>query len=106
MSQDTADSIAARLRELRGFAFDLDGTIWEGPQLMEGAVELVDDLRASRMAVVFASNSSRHASGVLRDRLAELGIDSSPNEVLAALDLAGEEVRRQMGVVRVLPLGT
>jgi HAD superfamily hydrolase (TIGR01450 family) len=106
MSHDTADSIAARLRELRGFAFDLDGTIWEGPRLMAGAVELVDDLRAARMTVVFASNSSRHVAGVLRSRLAELGIDSSPKEMLAALDLAGEEVRRQMGVVRVLPIGT
>jgi HAD superfamily hydrolase (TIGR01450 family) len=106
MSQDTPNSITARLRELRGFAFDLDGTIWEGPQLMAGAVELVDDLRASHMSVVFASNSSRHGSGVLRDRLSEMGIDSSPREMFAALDLAGEEVRRQMGVVRVLPIGT
>ena len=95
-----------RLRDLRGFAFDLDGTIWEGPRLLAGAVELVDDLRASRVPVVFASNSSRHASGVLRNRLAELGIDSSPKETLAALDLAGEEVRREMGAVRVLPIGT
>jgi 4-nitrophenyl phosphatase len=106
MSQDNADSIAARLRSLRGFAFDLDGTIWEGPRLMPGARELVDDLRAARMPLVFASNSSRHGSGVLRTRLTELGIDSSPKEMLAALDLAGEEVRRQMGLVRVLPIGT
>jgi 4-nitrophenyl phosphatase len=95
-----------RLRELRGFVFDLDGTIWEGPRLMPGAGELVADLRASKLAVVFASNSSRHASGVLRDRLSELGIDTSRSEMLAALDLAGEEVRRRMGAVRVLPLGT
>jgi 4-nitrophenyl phosphatase len=96
----------ARLKELRGFAFDLDGTIWEGPRLMPGALELVADLRASKLAVVFASNSSRHTSGVLRQRLAELGIDTAPREMLAALDLAGEEVHHRMGPVRVLPLGT
>ncbi len=95
-----------RLRDLRGFAFDLDGTIWEGPRLMPGASELVADLRAATLAVVFASNSSRHASGVLRDRLAELGIEAADNEMLAALDLAGEEVRRRLGAVRVLALGT
>src|SRR5262249_20882749 len=51
-------------------------------------------------------NSSRHISKVLRHRLAELGIDAAPREMLAALDLAGEEVRHRMGPVRVLPLGT
>ena len=106
MSEKNAASDSARLGGLRGFVFDLDGTIWEGPRLMPGAEELVDDLRATNMAVVFASNSSRHGSGVLRSRLAELGIDSTPREMIAALDLAGEEVRRQMGVVRVLPIGT
>jgi len=106
MSQDTVSSVSARLRELRGFAFDLDGTIWEGPRLLPGARALVDDLRCSGIKVVFASNSSRHASGVLRGRLDELGIASAPNEMLAALDLAGEEVRRRLGTVGVLPFGT
>jgi 4-nitrophenyl phosphatase len=106
MSQDTAGAISARLKEIRGFAFDLDGTIWEGPRLMPGAAELVADLRAAGLPVVFASNSSRHASAVLRRRLAELGIDSAPKEMLAALDLAGVEVHRRMGPVRVLPIGT
>jgi 4-nitrophenyl phosphatase len=106
MTQDMARGVAARLKDIRGFVFDLDGTIWEGPRLMPGAIELVADLRASDRAVVFASNSSRHASGVLRDRLAELGIETLPREMLAALDLAGEEVRRRLGTVRVLALGT
>ncbi len=106
MSQDTAGSVSARLQDLRGFAFDLDGTIWEGPRLLPGAVRLVDDLRGSGIKVVFASNSSRHASIVLQGRLVDLGIDSAPTEMLAALDLAGDEVRRRMGSVPVLPLGT
>jgi 4-nitrophenyl phosphatase len=95
-----------RLKELRGFVFDLDGTIWEGPRLMPGASELVADIRASRLPVVFASNSSRHAAGVLRDRLGVLGIETSPREMLAALDIAGDEVLRRLGTVRVLALGT
>ncbi len=95
-----------RLRGLKGFAFDLDGTIWEGPRLMPGARELVAELRAAQLPLIFASNSSRHTSGVLRERLAKLGIDSAPEEMLAALDLAGDEVLRRVGPVRVLALGT
>ncbi len=58
------------------------------------------------LGVVFASNSSRHASGVLRHRLAELGIVATADQMLAALDLAGEEVRRRLGPVPVLSIGT
>ena len=53
------DSTSRLLRDLRGFAFDLDGTIWEGPALLPGAIELVADLRAAGLGVVFASNCSR-----------------------------------------------
>ena len=55
-------STSRLLRDLRGFAFDLDGTIWEGPALLPGAVELVADLRAAGLGVVFASNCSRSGS--------------------------------------------
>ncbi len=106
MAQGLGTAVAQRLAELRGCAFDLDGTIWEGPRLLPGATALVADLRTSGLRVVFASNSSRHASGVLRHRLAELGIVAGPEEMLAALDLAGEEVRRRLGPVRVLAIGT
>jgi HAD superfamily hydrolase (TIGR01450 family) len=106
MTQGLGTAVVHRLQELRGFAFDLDGTIWEGPRLLPGATALVEDLRASGLRVVFASNSSRHASGVLRHRLAELGIVAAAEEMLAALDLAGEEVRRRLGPERVLAIGT
>ncbi|MGP0064305.1 MAG: HAD-IIA family hydrolase [Isosphaeraceae bacterium] len=106
MSHDEGRAVSRRLRDLRGFAFDLDGTIWEGPRLLPGAIELVEDLRESGVGVVFASNSSRHASEVLRDRLNQLGIFASADQMLAALDLAGEEVRRRLGPVPVLSIGT
>ena len=37
MGQIQPDSTSRLLRDLRGFAFDLDGTIWEGPALLPGA---------------------------------------------------------------------
>ena len=94
------------LQQLRGFAFDLDGTIWAGPHLLPGAVELVEDLRGSRIKVIFASNSSRHGSLLLANRLTEMGIAASEAEVVTAFDLVGEEILRRLGRVRVMPLGT
>ena len=94
------------LGELRGFAFDLDGTIWEGSSLLPGAADLISDLRGAGVGVVFASNCSRSGSGELSRRLAELGIAATPAEILTPFDLVGGEVRRRLGAVPVLVIGT
>ncbi len=106
MADGQTSSVAGSLRDLKGFAFDLDGTIWEGPTLLPGAAELVQDLRSAQIGVVFASNCSRNGSNALSQRLAELGILATPTEVLTPFDLVGGEVRRRLGPVPVLVIGT
>jgi HAD superfamily hydrolase (TIGR01450 family) len=106
MEQSETESVSQLLRDLRGFAFDLDGTIWEGPVLLPGAVELVNDLRTAGLKVVFASNCSRSGSSVLSHKLAELGITADPGEILTPFDLVGGEVNRKLGPVPVLVVGT
>ncbi len=93
------------LGDLRGFTFDLDGTIWEGPRLLPGASELVADLRQEGLGVVFASNCSRHGSPLLCQKLASLGIATTPLEVFTPVDLVGEEVKHRLGNVPVLVIG-
>ena len=62
MTEPQTKVVLKSLGDLRGFVFDLDGTIWEGPTLLPGAAELVADLRDEGLGVVFASNCSRHGS--------------------------------------------
>ena len=94
MDQSQSGSTSGLLRDLCGFAFDLDGTIWEGPALLPGAVDLIADLHAAGLGVVFASNCSRSGSNVLSRRLAELGIVADPGKILTPFDLVGGEVKR------------
>jgi 4-nitrophenyl phosphatase len=105
MPQPRTSADFESLNGLRGFVFDLDGTIWEGPTLLPGALELVDDLRSAGLGVVFASNCSRHGSPLLCRQLAELGIATTPAEVFTPFDLVGEEVKRRLGSVPVLVIG-
>jgi 4-nitrophenyl phosphatase len=106
MVHEPTKQVLAALATLRGFVFDLDGTIWEGPRLLPGATELVADLRAAGIGVMFASNCSRYGAGVLRDRLAGMGIDAAMAEVVSAFDLVGAEIRRRLGPLPVLAVGT
>jgi len=95
-----------RLREIRGFAFDLDGTIWAGPKLLPGAIELIESIRSTGLRVVFASNGSRHGPERIGQRLKDLGIEADLSEIVTAFHLAGEEIRRHSGPLRVLVVGT
>lgn len=63
-------------------------------------------LRAAGCRVVFVTNSSRERAPALAGRLTHLGIPAGPADVLAALDLLGEAIRRRQGPVPVLALGT
>jgi HAD superfamily hydrolase (TIGR01450 family) len=94
------------LASLRGFAFDLDGCIWAGATLLPGAKELVEALRAAGRGVVFVTNSSRERASQIGERLSRLGIPAKASDVLAALDLLGEAIRRRVGASAVLALGT
>lgn len=91
---------------LRGFGFDLDGCIWAGTTLLPGARDLVETLRGEGRGVVFVTNSSRERAGQIAQRLTRLGIPAAAKDVLAALDLLGETIRRRIGAATVLPLGT
>jgi HAD superfamily hydrolase (TIGR01450 family) len=93
------------LGTLRGFAFDLDGCIWAGPTLLPGAAELVKGLREAGCRVVYVTNSSRERAAGIAGKLTRLGIPTPPSDVLAALDLLGETIRRRVGPARVLALG-
>jgi HAD superfamily hydrolase (TIGR01450 family) len=94
------------LGTLRGFAFDLDGCIWAGPTLLPGAAELVKGLRDAGRRVVYVTNSSRERAATISGKLTRLGIATPPEDVLPALDLLGETIRRRLGPARVLALGT
>ncbi len=97
--------MALKIRQLRGFAFDLDGTLWAGQTVLPGAVELVAALQQAGTRVVALSNSSRALASELSERLQHLGIAIPPDDVVAAIDLLGETIRRRLGPVRVLSLG-
>lgn len=106
MGEETTDSARLSLADIRGFAFDLDGTIWAGPTLLPGAADLVAVLRKSGHPVVFASNSSRHGAAILAERLTDMGIPAGESDVVAAFDLVGRAILHRLGPVRVMPLGT
>ena len=89
MTQNTAERGADRLAVAplyRGYAFDLDGTIYLGDSLIPGADRVIDALRATGARVVFVTNKPLETSADYAAKLTKLGIPAVPSDVISAID--------------------
>ncbi len=67
----------------RVFAFDMDGVIYRGLELIDGAAEAVAAVKSLGLPVAFTTNNSRETPLQLAAKLQYLGIDAGPDEVIS-----------------------
>ena len=84
----TAPLRSAPVEAPRGFAFDLDGTIYLGPSLLPGALDLIGALTERGLPFVFATNNSSVPGSAYVERLNSMGIPASREQVLTSNDAA------------------
>lgn len=70
----------------RGYAFDLDGTLYLGDGLIEGADVVVAALRDSGARVVFVTNKPLETAYDYAAKLTRLGIPAVADDVISAID--------------------
>jgi len=70
----------------RGYAFDLDGTIYLGDSLIPGAAQVIETLRATGASIVFVTNKPLETSADYAAKLTKLGIPAAPLDVISAID--------------------
>ncbi len=86
--------------------FDLDGVVYRGREPVPGARELVDWLHERGVAVRFATNNSMVARAGYVERLAELGITTTEEEIVTSSSATVEHLGRHApDVRRVLAIG-
>jgi ribonucleotide monophosphatase NagD (HAD superfamily) len=89
-------------RSFAGYALDLDGAVYLGHELLDGAAETLAALR-SQARVVFVTNKPLETAESYADKLTRLGIPASNSDVVTPLDsLAHSDVRPDF-VIRSLP---
>jgi NagD protein len=69
-----------------GYALDLDGTVYLGDQLVQGAAAAIEGLRRAGARIVFVTNKPLHTSEEYAAKLTELGIPSAAEDVVTAVD--------------------
>jgi HAD superfamily hydrolase (TIGR01450 family) len=69
-----------------GYALDLDGTVYLGDELLPGAAETVKRLRDCGARVVFVTNRPLDTAAHYAAKLTRLGIPTSAQDVVTAVD--------------------
>ncbi len=74
------------------WVIDLDGVIWLAQQAIPGGASAVARLRAAGVGVLFATNNSSPTVATFVERLARVGIEIGPHEVVSSAQAAASLV--------------
>jgi 4-nitrophenyl phosphatase len=94
------------LAQVRCFLLDLDGTIYLGEKLLEGALEFVDLLHQQGCDYLFLTNNSSKDSQQYVEKLARLGLSVSRDKIMTSGEATVMHVQRQKPGARVYVVGT
>jgi HAD superfamily hydrolase (TIGR01458 family) len=79
-----------RLADVRALLLDLDGVLYVEGEAVPGAPEAVARLRAARLPLRFVTNTTARSRGQTLDRLAQLGFEVGPAELVTPAALAAQ----------------
>ena len=64
--------------------FDLDGVIYRGDEVVEGAPETIEAVRSAGPSVVFLTNNSSRTPERVAEKLVRLGVQADASEVMTS----------------------
>lgn len=97
---------AAWLKEIQCYLFDMDGTIYLGGQLLPGARDLIEFLRERSIPHYFLTNNSSRSKVDYVDKLIQLGIQVSAEEIITSGLATAIYLQREKLGKRVFLVGT
>ncbi|RXZ81870.1 TIGR01457 family HAD-type hydrolase [Paenibacillaceae bacterium] len=88
-----------------GLLIDLDGTIYHGTRVIEGAVEWLAALQAAQVRYLFVTNNSTAAPEVVAERLQAMGIPAAPAQVCTSAQASAAYIAERQPGASVFIIG-
>ncbi|WP_276358346.1 HAD-IIA family hydrolase [Cohnella caldifontis] len=90
---------------IEGFLIDLDGTVYRGNRLIDGAADAIRLLEREGKRFVFVSNRGNLSRAMCRDKLARMGLEVPAESILLTSTVTGMYLRDRHPGCRVWVLG-
>lgn len=88
------------------YLLDMDGTIYLGSQLIEGAKEFLEKIKSSGKKYIFLTNNSSKNKNSYVEKLLKMGIDAVPEEVFSSGEATIFWLKKQKKKAKIFLLGT
>lgn len=72
------------LKDKKGFLFDLDGCIYRGNRMIQGAAETIEHLRKAGKKILFLTNNSTKTPKEYQEKLKGMGLEVGEEEILTS----------------------
>ncbi len=82
------------IKDIKLVAFDLDGTVYYGDELIEGANSTVDFFRNSGCKICFLTNNSAKTRVQIYEKLQKIGVKCEQDEVMTSGFIAADYIKR------------
>ena len=82
-----------RLKNVRCFLLDMDGTFYLGDRLIEGSLDFLEKLRESGRQCLFLTNNSSKSASFYVEKLKKMGVPEAFHRVLTSGQAAARYVR-------------
>jgi 4-nitrophenyl phosphatase len=92
------------VRRYSCYVFDLDGTIYRGDEVIDGAVEALKELRKRDVKIFFATNNSSQTELAYVNKLVRMGITAKVDEILTS-GRATAKYCQSVGARRIFVVG-
>lgn len=88
-----------------GIIFDIDGTVARGRQVLPGVLDTLAELRRRHIRYAFFTNDNSHTIDSWVKKLAGMGIDARPEEVMTSALIAAQAAAQLYAHKKILAVG-
>ncbi|WP_409345454.1 HAD-IIA family hydrolase [Paenibacillus sp. MBLB4367] len=86
--------MSGNLNDVQGFIIDLDGTVYKGKQIIEGAPETIAGLKAAGKRLLFLSNRGNISRKMCHDKLCGMGLSVDEEEIMLSSTATARYLKR------------
>ncbi len=95
----------ADLKQYNGYLIDLDGTMYRGNELIDGAAEFVAALDHKQIPYLFVTNNSTMTQEEVSDKLNKMGVTTTPDHVFTSSMATANYIQKRQEHARCYVIG-
>ncbi len=89
------NEIREKLKKIKVFCLDMDGTFYLGDNVITGSMEFLDKLKSTGRDFLFLTNNSSRSVSHYAEKLRKLGLETDENHILSSGQAAAQYLNRE-----------